>query len=63
MGSTPEVAWVYSVCRLPGAPGREVLLDIFHFSHEILFLFVLIDILGTSDITHSHGEAICQEPR
>jgi len=63
MGSTPEVAWVHSVRRLPGVSGREVLLDIFLCSHEILFFFVLIDILGTSDITHSHGEAVCKEPR
>lgn len=57
MCSTPEVACVCTSCV--GSRQRGIL----YCSHEIHFLCVLIDTLWTSDVMHSHGKALCEEPR
>lgn len=61
MCSTPEVACVCTSCV--GSRQRRALLDILYCSHEIHILCVLIDTLRTSDVMHSHGKALCEEPR
>lgn len=65
MGSTLEVAHACTVCRLPAALGRvlRALLGVLYCSYRIHFLCTLIDILGTSNIMHRHGKAVCEEPR